>query len=313
MAEENLNKDLDLPNEDSVGEKIINGIKSNISFLIVVTISIVFVFTGFIKIDFQVGDYRTIICGSIIGVMVGWIIKSLLGRQGMINGLASKKCVDVQTTYDNRCIDNNSYSEYYPVYCEIKNEQKVKNYQTTILTSVNLKYSMFIEGKYDDSESYTNIKGEKVLFTKKQKKALKKARNPRIVCITPDYLTNEMSMDVLREKREVSTKRYESSRNGKTLVSALMVGLISGFFAVSMLMETSWANVIWTSIQVLAYISIGFTEYVRRYIWATTEHVAYIKRRINYLIDFKNMVDNKNNILFARIEKEKEEMTTYEQ
>jgi hypothetical protein len=64
----------------------------------------------------------------------------------------------------------------------------------------------------------------------------------------------------------------------------------------------SIANIIWTSLQMLIYIAIGFTEFIRRYLWVLNEHVSYIKKRIAYHIEFENMISEHNILLYSRIE-----------
>lgn len=297
---DNQQKIADLLNEDTIGKKVRDFIRNEMNYILIAIISTVFV-TSCCLVFTPNTDIKTILSNCSVGTLVGWIIKTLLHKQGSSKAFQSKRMVDLQANYDKLVAENNQDSEYYQIFCDIENEINVKNYQSQILAQTNLVYSKFINGDYD-GKHYENLKGEKIEFTKNQKRALIKARNPKIFMINPDYLTNEASISVITSEKEESLKRHEAKNNGLNFISMVVTGLLLGFLGVSLISaEQIVAEIIWKVLQILIYIAFGFLEYFKAYGWVTNEYYGFIKRRYDYLIKFQNSRKNPSSILNQKI------------
>lgn len=298
---DNQQKIADLLAEDTLGKKIRDTIKNEMNYILIAIISTVFI-TSCCLVFTPNTDIKTILSNCSIGTLVGWIIKTLLHKQGSTKAFETKRMIQMQESYDKIVADNNKDSEYYQPFCEIENEISIKNYQRQILAQVNLVYEKFVNGDYD-GKTYKNIKGEDLEFTKLQKSALNKAKHPKIFMISPDYLTNEASISIITIEKEESLKKHEAKNNGKNFVSMVITALLLGFLGVGLISgEQLVAEIIWKILQILIYLAFGFFEYFKAFGWVTNEYYGYLKRRYDYLVKFQNMIKNKDSLLWKRVE-----------
>lgn len=303
---ENSLKDLFVNSKNEIPIRLIKGIKENLYFILVAIIAIAFIGMCYVTLG-QVNDLKTVLINSGLGIMCGCCIKTLLSVQGSANGEKSPIYVEQYAKYDRLVAENNPDSEYYDVYCEIENEDKIRTYQTQILSQVNLVYKKFKNGEYDNLHYWINTKGEKIFFTKKQISNLKKANNPKIIPITPQYLVGGARVSIDREKKEISSRQYTRHRAVALLLSAIIISCIFGMFAPKEVNTNTLAQAIWNAMQVVVFLILGVLEYIKSYNFKTQDCVFYIRRRCNYIIKFRNMMNNKDSVLWKRIEQYKRE------
>lgn len=290
----------DMLNEDTLGKKIRDTIRNELNYILIAIISVAFI-TSCCLVFTPNTDILSILSNCAVGTLVGWIIKTLLYKQGSNKAFQTKRMIAMQESYDALVSANNKDSEYYQAFCEIENEINIRNYQSQILAQVNLVYLKFLNGDYDGN-TYKNLKGEELEFTKQQKRALYKARHPKIFMISPNYLTNEATISIITTEKEEGLKSHEAKHSGKNFISMVITALLLGFLGVSLISgEALVAEIIWKILQILIYLAFGFFEYFKAYGWVTNDYYGYLKRRYDYLIKFQNMIKNPDSTLWKRV------------
>jgi hypothetical protein len=80
---------------------------------------------------------------------------------------------------------------------------------------------------------------------------------------------------------------YERRRDLSQLLSKIGCGLLFGYFGVRLLSDFSWDSLIWTALQVAAFLAMGAVAYMRAYFFVVDYDRHRIIRKIDNLQKFK--------------------------
>jgi hypothetical protein len=111
-----------------------------------------------------------------------------------------------------------------------------------------------------------------------------------------------MSAIVIDEDRKEETQHaYEGKRGGLNAMSMALTCIIFGSYTASFILGNTLAHMIYNTLQISIFLAWGAVEYFKAYSWVVNNNLFYLNRRIELLSKFRNMYDNKNSKLWARV------------
>ena len=263
-------------------EKFTNFVKNYISYAIVGVISIVFLLIDLVAFSMEI-DFKTATLKTILYIMIGFTINSLLRYQGVINGRQDKELLLVQEEYDNQLNENIDNNDRLDEWCDLKNEIVRKNLITKHLKYAHLSYEYWVEGKYVIVDRKDRRK-----YSKKQLKAIKWCDNCEVELYEPSYLTSTMEHEGNKIKtKNVSVGNYLTKSNAKKLASLIVTSVCFGYLSISLAEDTSWANLIFSMVKVVTWVGSGIFAMIQSYLFLTTTYRENISDKCRKLKEFK--------------------------
>lgn len=272
--------------------------KDNLSILAIIIISVVYVLYGLITITETGKSAWEIIADGSISFLMGFLMKTLLNNQGLVNGEKSETFNNTKNFYLGLLDEINPIQHYLGNFCDYENEQMLIKAQKAILRARLIKYEDFLNDNFDYSK-----------LSKEQKKAIKRARNIKLHFLSEAILISdsELSIDFGKELN-ANKKSYKSKSNRNTIIIMLASAFLFGWFSVDKNSGFSVAGAIWSLIQIAYYLGVGVVQYYQGYTFMTDTYKTALVRKCNFLEKFRNMFkDNPNRFKDEIKEKEEEQ------
>ena len=246
-------------------------LQKNIENFILIILCAVYVLRGLASIEESGKTTLEIFADGALAFIVGYIIKRVLDRKGILRGLSSDKFIATCNEYGNKKMEIAPIIEELAPFCDERNANELKQRQIEYLTMEALSYNKFIANEYDAND-----------------KRIKKARRLKSTRVTPTMLTN--AYDNTSNERELlsaSIKRYERSQAGGDLTIGLLTAWLFGYYALkSNGLDT--ATVIWCALQVAIFLTNGMFKYMSSYFFITETLRGKIKRVMDIIDEFIN-------------------------
>lgn len=273
-------------------------IQNNMYFLVVLIMCIVYIFYGLLTIEATGKSVLEILRDGAINFIFGWLIGKMLSMQGYGDGSRLPVLEKAKETHANRLAMANEYVDRIEDFVEYKNAEDLKRYQMAILSTEGLKYDAFTKGEYSD---YRNLKKETFSLTYKGKRKYNKhqwrvihlAYHPKIKKLIAGEILSGETVSFKGENDLGETKEQNSKKGDtKAFGSRMMFALFFGYFGVSMMAGFNWANLIWTAIQAITFLSSGMMRYYNAYTFMKDKMVLRYEKQTNKLVEFEQW--NKN-------------------
>ena len=160
------------------GERAKKFFQDNIFFLVVLVTCVGYVLLGLVDIVKKDKSVLEILADGAMALLMGFFIGKLLSLQGVLKGEKAKSYMTAVDNHDKLCIEVNGHIDKVDEFCRINTKEAEDFIKTNILGQVGIKYTDYLEGKYDH-------------FTKKdlpksQYKAIKKAKKVKITALTTE-------------------------------------------------------------------------------------------------------------------------------
>lgn len=254
-------------------DKTLTFFKRHIYNVLLVVISIAFLFKDIIRIEETGKSLVEIIASSFLAFAIGTTFNIILGKKGIIAGKNTPHFLETMKRYNQEIDKTDDYIEKLDEFCEKKNEQRIKTAQVKILRTERINYEDFLNKTMDE-----------VCITKEQRKCWIKAQKVRIQYLTADNLLSETDDRYERGKKELTLNEYERSQNRSDLISKVAFALIFGYFGVTFV--GNYENIMWGAIQIGAWLLMAISRYIQNYSYVTDVYKSKIHRKINFLIEF---------------------------
>lgn len=260
-------------------DKLRQTIQNYMYFLVVIVMCVIYIFYGLLTIDSTGKSILEIFRDGAVNLIFGWIIGKLLSMQGYCDGGRLKVLEDIKEKHTQRTIGINAYVDRIDDFVKARNEEDKKEYQISVLSQEALKYSDFISGKLANYRLKNNN------YTRHQRFAIYRAYHPKIRLLKADDILNGESASY-RSKNDLGETQRENAKKSdtKAMFSRIATALFFGYFGISMLDGFNWANLIWTAIQAVIFLSSGLMRYFNSLNFMKDNMVERYKKQIN-LID----------------------------
>lgn len=252
-------------------KKLKRFIKDGIIDLIIIGVSVAYVFYSMITIEKADISLNELCAKSILSIIAGLIIKQGLGENGFSKGYNSVTWEEEMQKYNNACNTANPYMERVDNFYYTEEIEKRKRYRQNILMGARLKYSMFFDENGDYIETADTSK-----LSRHQKKALKKCIRVKIYNLN---LFSEYDNDfVAQTKKETNDGNQRIKMFGQNSISQSLIAVLSVYFTATW-NNWNWALFIMATIQVCLWLACGVMQLYSNYNYIVIDKVNKLKKK----------------------------------
>lgn len=259
--------------------------------LIVLAVSIFYIFYGLLKMDETGKSLEQIIADGFLTLIVGYSIGLLLSAQGYKNGWNDEGLLQAQKEHREKVAQINSKLDDLDIYLEERHQKKVQEYRMQLLSEEALSYNDFIEGKY---AKYQTDKELRKNLAPSQLKAIHKAYHCKLKKLkATDLIKGDGEYKVSDEDDLGETlSEHKTKTSVKALGSKILFAIFFGYFGIKMAEDFNWMNLIWTGLQVTMFLASGFIKYDSAYTYMKENVKDRYHSQVDLLTSFEAW-DNK--------------------
>lgn len=259
--------------------KTLDFFKKNATTLIVVVISIFYIFWGSVELVLKDLKWWELICYVATTLLFGVCITSLVGETGFSAGKENKKYKATRSLLIDYCDVAIPYKEEAIEYVGKEIDKEIKEERTEILHRAGILYNEIFDesGKVVVSQAEIKKRGK---YTKKQKKSVRQTIRIKKYDFT---LFAYSSVKVIGRKREISEQEYRAKNFGKDFITRILLAVISGSI-MFMFNGLTWATIIYSAFQIVLWVSSGIMKRTQNYNFivvslrdADLDRIGYLK------------------------------------
>ena len=275
-------------------------IKKRMGWIVVIGASALFVFKEGLDFSRTGDDIVTIILGMALTYLFTIYISISLRNMGKKSGKESATFISALTYMSSSKKDIKEILYLLPRFCKYKNETTLEEVKMLFIEENGLSHDLWLKGYYNND-------GIKETLTDKELDALKEVTEIKITMLSPSGLLTEHSKSKSKHQDPLylGVSELENTKKSTKMmaVTKLLLPLITGYMAVQVVLGQ---NLIWGAIQVGIILLMGITHYMEGEDYITSELKNRYLGKANFLIEFKNLFDNKNDIFKVEQEVMKE-------
>jgi hypothetical protein len=273
-----------------------NGSKKDIlvrfsGYISVGMIAIAFVFVGLLTISKTGRTVNEIIIESALGFIVGMLIDSILGMQGINNGKQSKLYLDTKSLHGETVESISPHIHLLDSWCRRKNADNLRRQRTKILMNEELAYENYFD-ENGKAKGYTPIyKGkdkEELRRERARKRAYRKALRLKLTPLSTAALTAEGANPDDPFNFGETEGEYERHSLMSDALKKGFTALIFGYYCVEQVLNFSYAALLWRVLQISIHLVSGVFKMLAAQSFIVNNQRAQIVRKINHLSAFKN-------------------------
>lgn len=261
-------------------------LKNKVYILAIVIVSAGYIFYGWFSLS-KTGKSVIEIIGSCgMALIIGLSITTFLRKEGLKNARNSDLFKSSQEIYADVKEEITPYSDKLPMFCAYKTEQETNNLKREKIINVNLNYSRWLDGFYDNEIIYNKLEDY-------QKEALEEVKKIKI----EPYKSSELLSDLPNQKYKnekrfgIDTKEYERYKMVSSLLSKILIAIISGYYTLSPLKDNNIAQTLWNSIQIAIWLLFGSLDYNNAKDFILNEYrQTHIIQKTALLNEFKTII-----------------------
>lgn len=264
-----------------MNEKLKALFTDSIGYLAVALASVVYVLSGLFVPGLTGKSVSTIVAEGAMGFILGMTMTSNMKLQGILKGKRSEEMVATKQAHAIAVQDIAGEIDGLELWCAERNEQKMREHRTHLLTAVGLHYADF----FDEGGVALPYEGE---LSKEQKRTVTKARRAKLSQLSTAALTcdGEDADDPFNFGE--TPAQYQRRTNITDAFAKLLTAAIFGYFGVDMVENFDLASLVWRALFVAILLALGVAKQMSAYLFVTDTYRGNIVKKINHLQAYKN-------------------------
>lgn len=258
--------------KEDLKENSVKYIKSVAMDLVVVLVSIAYVFYKMVSLETNELNPIILIAESIMGIICGVVIKQALGENGFSKGYNSSTWQDENDLYNQACNTANPYMERIGNYYLCEEIELKRTYRRQHLLACRMRYEQW----FDFDGNYIGSMEQESKLTRKQKRCLNKC--VRVKIYIPNLFSEYGTATDEYTHKEKTDKTQKMSNLGRNTISAIIVAIVGVYF-VPMLNSWSWASFIAATMQVALWVIFGVLQLYTNYDFVVHTKVASLRNK----------------------------------
>ncbi len=295
-----------------MGEKVKGFFKQNLGYFIIAFVCAVYILTAFLQIDKTGKTIPRIIADGALCFFLGVFINRAFDLQGIMSGEREENVKAAIEEHAKIVLKISPHIEELDRWCEEENAKNYKTQRTKILARVGLKYSSCFD---EDGVAIPYMVDREKLKDKylrkiecKKLRGYHKAAGLKLTALSAGELTSEGGKQQDPYYFGRTKAQYETQRSVKDIIAKIGTAVIFGVYGVDLVKDFSYANLIWTTLQVAFFLMMGIIKMFQAYLFVTDEYKGRIWKKIDNLQKFDNDINNKINKEKTYAEKECNEL-----
>lgn len=282
-----LNKPKKAPVEKGLStERISDLVYRNLANIVIVIVSVVFLFQGFFRPGLSETPFWIRMASSLLSIIVAILISSMMGLQGMMRGLEFPRVIAVNEEHEKIIVAANDYVEYADEWADYENKMALIKARTHILSSAGLKYSYYFDedGHYTEKVPEKPDTEEKSLI-KQYKTRLKKLDEAVNINLTPvSFISISTSSKVnydINSTGYTPEEFHVRSTSRKVLTKLTTVAILGNITWTLIVAGNGLESLFNGAIQLAMFFLFGALDYFKNYNYVTRNNVDNIRNKIN--------------------------------
>lgn len=293
-------------------EKFKNGVINSIGFIVVGAVVVVFMAKNFVEIGESGKTVSEIIADGIFALVFGWAIKMLLGYQGILSGMNSKKVLDTLNQQATAIKKIECYLPLLPKFCDRENAELRIKRRKLILSKELISYEdVFCDDssrlqevikekcenirddatRIDAKDLRSKLRQAKLFFKRKLKKrailrCVRKANNVHFAELTQHSLTTDGGRNNNPYKFPEPLAKHISKKAILSLPISILFAVVFGYYGYRLVDNPTWATVIGGLIQIGSFLAVGTLQFLKEYLYSTDTYRKGTVRKIDILERF---------------------------
>jgi hypothetical protein len=263
-----------------------------LSYVVIGLVCLVYLCTAFLTIE-KTGKsvYRILADGAIV-FLLGFFIDQLFSIQGLMTGETDQRFINTANLHAETVVKISPNIDKLDEWCREKNAENLREQRTRILAAEGLKYSDYFN-EDGSAKEFAVDKGKlssRVCrrFELRRIKCYEKALRLRLSTISAGELTSEGNKSDDPYYLGRTKGDYSRQMNLSEVVSKIGTALIFGYYGVELITDFSYANLIWTALQVVTFLLMGVARKYHASMFITGEFRGRLVKKINFLEMFDN-------------------------
>ena len=274
--------------------------KKNLSWLILVVASILFVFKEGLEFSANQDDVITLVMSMLFTYLFALYVSISLRQMGKKSGKESATYNNAIKYLSEAKSSIKDIMYLLPRFVKYKNETSLEDVQKLFIEENGMNWALYEKGYYDEESIKENLEDRQV-------KALKNINKIRITKITVSSLLSEHSKSKLRHTDPLFLGRDENTDQTQSMLQMMLskaiLPIITSYFAIQVVLGT---GLLWGAIQVAVILLMGTTHFMEGEDYIITELRNRQINKADLLNEFKNLFDNKAKMFEDDIELVKE-------
>jgi hypothetical protein len=254
--------------------KFFEGVKNNLFFFLILITAAAYVLSGLTRLVESDQPISEIIGEGIITLILGWVIALLFGEQGITNGLNSKGFIATMDAYGDIVDKITPNIEYVGNFIDIENEVEYVRVITGKLRKAGISYNDFKKKNYDKKDKLV-------------KKAVKAANKIKYGKYNVESVLSGIEINKDGRTAVVSIDSYKFWNNLRNFFTKIVFAVVFVKYGLDMI-EPDKAAIIWKSLQVALFVTIGFLQYLKSVSFIVTKYRKQVINNTNLLHKFNN-------------------------
>ena len=274
------------------------GITQNLGYIAVALVCLIFMLTAFLEMGKTGKTIGEIITDSAVFFFLGCLVTRMLDLQGLSEGERDERVIKTLELHGATVDRISPYIEELDLWCDKKNRETMKMQRSKILACECMRYGDCFEADGIAKPFVFNEDNAK-------NKHLRRAENRRYRCylkavhlkltpLTASDLTSEGGRAEDPNYLGRTKAQYESQTKTWDIVMRLGCAFVFGYYAVDILQDFSYANIIWRALQVAMLLLMGSIRRNMSYSFMTDEYRARIIKKIDQMQKFQNDMKKKH-------------------
>ena len=270
-----------------MNEKLRNELRTNVFFAVVGIICLVYLVRGFVTVVEKGKTVWEILADGALSAGVGFLVSKLLSLQGLAKGACHPQVVATTRLHADTVESVADRIDRLDRWCELKNEENLRVGRSKVLATAGLSYEEYLVDCYTLYHAGEAVTVGYEGLPPAKRRAVRRARRLRLTPLTAGALTSDCVHTADPYDFGPDKRRYERRRDLAQVASKVACGLLFGYFGVQLLTDFGWEGLIWTAIQVAAFVAMGCVSYLRAYYFVVDYDRHRVIRKIDNLQKFK--------------------------
>lgn len=290
---------------DERKEAISGAVRNWSTVLLTICVSVIYVFYGLVNITSSGRSIIDIIIVSFASLVMGVLLNSLLGERGIQMGLNSKTFISEKTKYEIESGKAEQYFDVIDIYEETENTKLLIRVRRSILRKAGLNYDkVFLSNGdivypefeiIDSNHNKDNLSNKAIAKENKINKKIYQRKVKAIdravkIEINPINMTSLVSIEKEATQKEASVGKLRAKTISVSAISKIVFAVVAGSVG------ATWGGfdlgtLIWSLCQIIVWLMFAVIKLYSNYDYIVNKFSQVYKRKTNYIIAFKNVMD----------------------
>lgn len=259
--------------------------------ILIILVSSLYIIQGAFKFTQTQASIVEVLGNAALSIVLGVTISNTLRNSGLQAGRRSIIFTLSMKAYGEAKVKATPYFDRLTQWCLFKNNNELREKRMDIIQRGGLHWKAFLHGYYDTRLDTLNSEQLKVYY---------KAKHARI----PKLIANELLSDLpvsrcSRSKFGISEQTYKHSNVLFDVITKLTISIVGAYYVLEpILNKEGIANIIWHTIQIGLWITLGMLKYCEAKDFMENEYrQTHIVQKTEYLNEFVVTMQNNPNVI----------------